>query len=68
MESKRSTRLVRIPRDLAEKLAHLREIQGVTASQMIADLIRPEVERAYKEIEPVVKRIRRAKASVSKAG
>ena len=62
------TKLVRVPSDLAEMLSHISELRGVTAGDFIDAHIRQQAEKAYREIEPIVKRIRRAKASVSKAG
>jgi hypothetical protein len=65
---RKPTRQVRIAQDLAEMLGGLTDVRGPSAAEFLDPLVRSEITRLYKEIEPVVKRIRRAKASVSKAG
>jgi hypothetical protein len=67
MAGNRSTKLVRVPADLADMLSHISELRGVTSGEFIESHIREHAEKAYREIEPIVKRIRRAKASVKKA-
>jgi thiamine pyrophosphate-dependent acetolactate synthase large subunit-like protein len=59
---------VRVPSDIARMLAGIIEVQGGVTSEFLDPLIRPAITQRYQEINAALKRIRRAKASVSKAG
>ena len=65
---KKKTRQARLPEDIAEMLGCIAMVKGTSSATILDPLVRSEVTRQYREIEPIVKRIRRAKASVSKAG
>jgi hypothetical protein len=59
-EGERSTKLVRLPKDLAEMLVWINEITGVSSAEFIDPLIRPQVEAEYKKILPAVNARRKA--------
>jgi hypothetical protein len=66
IEGDRSTKLVRLPADLAEMLAWINRISGISSADFIDPLIRPQVELEYRRIQPARDAVKKAEEESAK--
>lgn len=57
---------VRLNKDLADMIGWIVRLQGGTAAQLCDPLLRPQITKRYKDIEPEVERVKKAASNAKK--